>query len=329
MEMVDRDAAAETDDSFPPTSEEGHDDQVMLGDYDGNDDAEAATSLLGGGKSRYYHQAAAGERNEKDEKDNGAAAEVQDHRHSPCLSLLAASLCPCYLLTRGTTLLTEEEVKEGDEDGDKNAARHLNREGWWTCLSSCLLASMCPLLCLWPTLACTHRIRQREEIKRRYPHFPSLTPSSTSSFPSSLERSSSSAAWSFPCLSFWPCSLVEEVSFLEEMKKKRRRRRRIEKDKIEVTAPLPLAVTVAAGKADGKGKGGAVASTDTKWEPFDGWDMRPIAAAAAPAVTFAASNAVSNGSGGGAVGDAEKEGKEGEGDKEDEKSTKDVIIIDL
>ena len=94
-------------------------------------------------------------------------------------------------------------------------------------------------------------------------------------------------------------------------------------EQTEVAAALP-SVALSPGKAEGRGKGGAAATADTKWEPFEGWDMRPIAAAAAAAATT--TTTVDYGSGDGAASEAEEEREEGEGDKKDEKSTKDVII---
>lgn len=110
------------------------------------------------------------------------------------------------------------------------------------------------------------------------------------------------------------------MSFLEEMKRRRNGRRRSEEEKIELTAALSLDVAVAAGKADGKEKGGAAAPVDTKWEPFEGWDI-----AAATAATAAPPSVVSKGSGD-AGSEAEEEKEEGEWDKNKETSTKDVII---
>ncbi len=301
LKMAERKVAG-TDDTLT-VSEEGQ--GVLEDDHGSNDDVEAATSLLGGGKSRYHHQAVTsattfvmGDRKE-DEKEKGDA-ELPDHL--PCLCLLAASLCPCYLLGRGTTLLTEEEQEEEKSSGEKEVGRHLNGVGWWTCLSSCLLASVCPLPCLWPALACTHRRRQRKEIKQQYPHFPSLTASSSSSpslsSSSSVGRGSSSSRsslQSFVCELLGPWSLVEEVGFLEEMKRVRRRRRiRGEAVKVEMMPLILSDKPVAAKEADrGREERGASPAA-LRWEPHEGWDMRPIldiatatAAAAAASTTTA------------------------------------------
>lgn len=125
--------------------------------------------------------------------------------------------------------------------------------------------------------------------------------------------------WSIACQSLWPCPLVEEVSFLEVMKRRKKRSRAGETDNLEIAAALPLAVTVLAGKVDEKRKGGTAAPSAPKWEPFEGWDMRPIAAPP----PSAAAPAISNVSGGvAAATEAEEIGlREG-----DEKSTRDVII---
>jgi len=300
MKVVGREIAG-TDDTLTVRLE-GQD--VLGFDHGSNDDVEAATSLLGGGKSRYHHQVMAaatalvmGGRKE-DEKDKGEA-ELRDHLPCPCL--LAASLCPCYFLGRGATLLTRKEQEEGKSNGEREVERHLNSEGWWTCLSSCLLASVCPLPCLWPTLACTHRRRQRKEIKQQYPHFPSLTPSSSSSSSlspsssmgrgsSSSSSSSSSSVQIINCELLGPGPLVEEVAFLEEMMTvKRRMSMKGEAVEVEMTPVVPSEKPVAAKKADREREG-----RDPTWEPFEGWDMRPIAVTDAAALAAAAATAAAS-----------------------------------
>ncbi|KAM3572100.1 hypothetical protein VYU27_005897 [Nannochloropsis oceanica] len=149
--------------------------------------------------------------------------------------------------------------------------------------------------------ACTHRRRQRKEIKQQYPHFPSLTPSSSSSSSlspsssmgrgsSSSSSSSSSSVQIINCELLGPGPLVEEVAFLEEMMRvKRRMSMKGEAVEVEMTPVVPSEKPVAAKKADREREG-----RDPTWEPFEGWDMRPIAVTDAAALAAAAATAAAS-----------------------------------